>query len=151
MIRRSKFNVSKDKTKRTCDGIEFDSELEMRYYRNVIKKSIDAGTIKKFARQQKFVLQPAFKHNGKIVRAIEYKADFVIDYADGRTEAIDIKGFATPEAQIKKKLFLYVYPEIDYKWIGYSKIDSLDGSGFVDYEMIKEGQRARKKQKELRE
>lgn len=35
-MERSKFNVDKDKEKRTYDNIVFDSQLEMKYYRDVL-------------------------------------------------------------------------------------------------------------------
>ena len=39
----SKFNVSKDKTRRTFAGIIFDSELEMKYYRDFVLPKIESG------------------------------------------------------------------------------------------------------------
>lgn len=151
MKKRSKYNVAKDKTKRTCDGIEFDSELEKRFYCDIVKTGVKTGKISEWKRQVKFVLQPSFKRDGKNIRAIDYKADFVITYDDGHTEVIDIKGMATPEALFKRKMFWYVYPNICYRWIGYSKLDSVDGTGWADYDAIKAGRRARKKQKEKKE
>lgn len=144
---RTKYNVSKDKSKRICDGIEFDSELEKRYYCDVIKKGVQDGKIKEWKRQVNFVLQPSFKRGGKTIRAIDYKADFVVTYADNHTEVIDIKGIATPEAKIKRKMFWYVYPDVCYRWIGYSKQDSKDGTGWADYDDIIAGRKARKKLK----
>lgn len=144
---RSKYNVSTDKTKKTCDGIIFDSELEKRFYRDVIKTGVQTGKIKDWKRQVNFVLQPSFKRDGKIVRAIDYKADFVVTYADNHTEIIDVKGIATPEAKIKRKMFWYVYPDVCYRWIGYSKQDSKDGTGWADYDDIIAGRKARKKSK----
>lgn len=35
-MERTKFNVDKDKAKRTCEGIVFDSVMEMKYYRDVV-------------------------------------------------------------------------------------------------------------------
>ena len=40
---RSKFNVSKDTSKRTYDGIVFDSQLEMKYYRDVLCPKVANG------------------------------------------------------------------------------------------------------------
>ena len=37
-MERSKFNVDKDKEKRTYNNIVFDSQLEMKYYRDVLGK-----------------------------------------------------------------------------------------------------------------
>lgn len=148
---RSKYNVSTDKTKRTCDDIEFDSELEKRFYCDIVKTGMETGKISEWKRQVKFILQPSFKKDGETVRAIDYKSDFVITYADGHIEVIDIKGAPTPEALIKRKMFWYVYPNTCYRWLGYSKLDSTDGTGWADYDVIKAGRKSRKKQKELRE
>ena len=48
---------------------------------------------------------------------IKYIADFFIVYADGREEVIDTKGKADSVALLKRKLFWYHYPTVDYKWI----------------------------------
>ncbi len=143
MAKRTKFNVSKDKEKRTYNGIEFDSELEMRYYRDVVERLITSGEVVSCERQKKYVLQPSFKRNGKTVLAIEYKADFVLKYSDGREEVIDTKGFADAQAILKKKLFWYVFPGLNYRWISFSRVDG----GWVDFEVIKKGRKARKKLK----
>jgi len=146
-----KFNVSRDEAKRTADGIVFDSELEKRFYCDVVKKGEEDGSIKNWKRQINFVLQPAFKREGKTIQAINYKADFVITYSNNHKEIIDVKGMATSDALLKRKMFWYVYPDVCYRWVGYSKQDSTDGTGWADYDAIKAGRRARKKQRELKE
>ncbi len=140
---RSKFNVGKDKTDRTYDGIVFDSSVEMRYYRDVVLPKIEDGTIVKCDRQKRYILQPSFLHEGKKIQPIEYKADFYLVYADGREQVIDIKGCPDAVAILKRKLFWYVHPNVEYIWIGYSQIDG----GFVSYETIKAGRKERKKLK----
>jgi len=143
-LNRTKFNVSLDKKNRTYNGIEFDSELEMRYYRDIVEPMLNSGEIINCERQKKFVLQPAFKRNGKTVLAIEYKADFVLTHADGREEVIDIKGFPDAQAILKRKMFWYAYPQLIYRWITFSLIDG----GWVDFEIIKRGRKIRKRNKE---
>lgn len=59
-----------------CDGIIFDSELEMRYYRDVIKPKYLSGEISYYELQKKYILQEKFEHNGKSVLPITYVADF---------------------------------------------------------------------------
>lgn len=44
-INRSKFNVDKDKSKRTHNGIVFDSVLEMKYYRDVLCPAVESGDV----------------------------------------------------------------------------------------------------------
>ena len=42
---RTKFNVDKSVSKRTCEGIVFDSATEMKYYRDVILPKLGSGEI----------------------------------------------------------------------------------------------------------
>lgn len=146
MERRSKFNVGKDKGDREFDGIVFDSVVEMKYYRDVILPAVSAGEIVKFERQKKYILQPKFKHNNKNVQPIEYKADFFVVFKDGKEQVIDIKGCPDAVAKMKRKMFWFVYPNIEYLWIGYSKLDG----GWVTYETIQTGRKQRKKQRKLK-
>jgi len=143
MEKRTKFNVDADKEKRSYDGIVFDSELERNYYRDVILPQMASGTIISCERQKCFVLQPAFKNNGKTVQAITYKADFVLAFADGTERVIDCKGYATPDAVLKKKMFLHVFPAPDYLWMSYSACDG----GWLSYEELQQKRKARKKLK----
>ena len=135
---RSKYNVSQDKLRRTFDGVVFDSELEMKYYRDVIYPKLNSGEIISCEFQKKYELQPSFKHYGTTVRQITYIADFYIVYADGSREVIDVKGMKTPEAQIKRKMMWYVYPDINFKWIAYIN----KSLGWVEYD---EAQRIKRK------
>lgn len=135
---RSKYNVSQDKSRRTFDGVVFDSELEMKYYKDVIYPKLNSGEIISCEFQKKYELQPSFKHYGTTVRQITYIADFYIVYADGSREVIDVKGMKTPEAQIKRKMMWYVYPDINFKWITYIN----KSLGWVEYD---EAQRIKRK------
>ena len=148
---RSKFNVSDNVSKRTYDGIVFDSELEMKYYRDYVLPEFNSGNIVHYEMQNKYVLLPSFMYMGKAVLPIEYKADFYLVFADGSKQVIDIKGFKEPTAKLKRKLFWYKFPNIKYLWIGYSKIDG----GWVPIEVIAKGRndrrRLKRKEKELKE
>lgn len=144
---RTKFNVNKTPKDRTFDGIEFDSAMEMHYYRDVILPQVGSGQIKSFERQKPYVLQPGFEYNGNTIRPIIYICDFYVIYSDGTEEIIDIKGFADSAARMKRKLFWYRYPEKKYSWITYSKIDG----GWVTYEEVNERRRERKRIKEQKE
>lgn len=145
MMGRSKFNVSDKSEKRTCNGIVFDSELEMKYYRDVVLPLKEKGEIISFELQKPYELQPKFIHEGKTVQPIKYVADFFITYSDGHEEVIDTKGCPDNVALLKRKLFWYIFPDIAYRWICYSKIDG----GWVDYEVVKRGRAQRKKTKLL--
>lgn len=139
----SKYNVSSDKSKRTYNNIIFDSALEMRYYKEVILPKVESGEIIEYELQKKYELQPKFEHEGKKIRPIDYVADFFIRYSDGHEEVIDTKGCPDSVALLKRKLFWFKYPDINYKWICYSKIDG----GWCDYEYIKKQRAERKKNK----
>lgn len=142
-MKRSKFNVDKDKAKRTCNGIVFDSELEMKYYRDVVLPGVKSGRIKYYELQKPYELQSKFVHDGKIVQPIKYVADFYIEYADGSSEVIDTKGIPDSTAIIKRKMFWYVYPDIKYIWVTWSKIDG----GWCSYEYVKQQRSLRRKNK----
>lgn len=138
---RTKFNVDKDKAKRTCNGIVFDSIMEMKYYRDVVLPGVESGHIKYYELQKPYELQPKFIHDGKNVHPIKYIADFYIEYADGRTEVVDTKGMPDTTAIIKRKLFWYVYPDITYKWVTWVK----KFGGWLDYDECKKLRREEKR------
>lgn len=138
---RSKFNVSKDTSKRTYDGIVFDSQLEMKYYRDVLCPKVANGEIIKYELQKPYELQPKFKYEGKTVRAITYVADFFIVYKDGTEEVIDTKGCPDSVAILKKKMFNFKYPNVNYKWITWVK----KFGGWIEYEEYKKLKREEKK------
>lgn len=140
----SKFNVSKDTSKRTYDGIVFDSAMEMKFYRDIVLPGVADGSIIEYQLQKPYELQPKFKHDGKTILPIKYVADFWIKYADGREEVIDIKGFADATALLKRKLFYYVYPDVDYKWLTYN-MKWAGGNGWIDYDELQKKRRDSKK------
>lgn len=142
-IARTKFNVDKDTSKRTYDGIIFDSILEMKYYRDVLCPLVESGDVVRFELQKPYELQPKFRHNDKNVNTITYVADFFIVYKDGAEVVIDTKGCPDSVAIIKRKLFWYKYPDVDYRWVCWSKIDG----GWCSYEYIKKKRAERKKEK----
>lgn len=142
-MEKSKFNVDKETERRTCDGIVFDSIMEMKYYRDVLCPLVESGDVVEYELQKPYELQPKFEHDGKQVRPITYVADFFIKYKDGHEIVVDTKGCPDSVALIKRKLFWYKYPEVDYQWVCYSKIDG----GWCDYEYVKKQRKERKKAK----
>jgi hypothetical protein len=108
--KKQKYNAKKV----TVDGITFDSKREAEYY-CTLKLKVVAGEVESFELQPEFILQESFmdKHGHK-VRAIKYRADFRVAYTDKRVEIVDTKGYRTKEYQIKKKLLLAKYPDIDF-------------------------------------
>lgn len=141
---RTKFNVDKNTEKRTYNGIVFDSILEMKYYRDVLLPKVESGEVINYVLQKLYELQPKFVHNGKTIRPIKYVADFYIVYKDGHEEVIDTKGYADQVATLKRKVFWYHYPDIEYKWVTYVK----KYGGWIDceeYKKLKKIEKAKKK------
>lgn len=140
---RSKYNVSSNKDKRTYSGIVFDSELEMKYYKEIVLPKFESGEIINYELQKEYILQEKFEHRGKKVQAIKYVADFYIVYKDGHEELIDTKGMPDAVATLKRKMMWYLYPTIEYHWYAYSKIDG----GWIEYDELKKARALRKKTK----
>ena len=131
-VETTKFNVTRDKEKRTSDGILFDSKMEMRYYDEVVIPLFKEGVITHYELQKPYELQPKFNNGGKNILPIVYIADFYIEYSDGRKEVIDIKGCADATAKIKRKMFWYHYPDLPYRWLTYVK----KFGGWCDYDEV---------------
>lgn len=140
---RSKYNVDLNNNTRTFNGIVFDSEMEMRFYRDFCIPKLEDGSVTKVALQVPYELQPKFRHNGLAVQAITYVADFVLTFADGHEQVVDVKGMPDSVAKLKRKLFWYVFPDKDYVWMTYSRIDG----GWCTYETVQKNRKQRKKLK----
>jgi hypothetical protein len=101
--KKSKYSSAKT----DVDGIRFDSKKEADFYAE-LKLREKAGEITHLRLQPRYLLQEAFKHEGKQYREMEYVADF--EYIEnGETVVVDVKGFRTAVYMIKRKLFLYRY------------------------------------------
>jgi hypothetical protein len=59
--------------------------------------------------------------------------DFYVEYSNGRIEVVDTKGMSDSVAKIKRKLFWYKYPDVDYRWVTYIK----KYGGWRDYDVVK--------------
>jgi len=94
----------------SIDGHIFASRREANYYKALLLLQ-KAGEVVNIELQPEFVLIPDFYRNGKKVRGITYKADFRVTYKDGRVEIVDCKGYRTPVYRLKKKLFMWAYPD----------------------------------------
>lgn len=96
---RSKYGARKTE----YDGIMFDSQLELSFY-----KKLKENNIVILERQTKFVLQESFHIGKELIREIAYKADFLIEWC-WRKIYIDSKGMEVPEFKIKHKMWLFKY------------------------------------------
>lgn len=128
----------------TVNGILFDSIMESKFYVYLLELK-GSKEIKKFERQVAFELQPKFKDkfSGKTVLPIKYISDFVVTDKDGSVFVVDIKGVETPEFRIKKKLFQYKYPDIQFMCLQWSEKQK----EWLDLDEIKKLKRSRKKKK----
>ena len=108
--KKNKYNAKKAE----LEGIVFDSYKEMSKYAElrVLQKM---GQVKSIELQPEFQLQEGYiGPDGKKVRPIIYRADFLVTYADGQQVVIDTKGFKTPVYAMKKKMLLKRYPHIRF-------------------------------------
>jgi len=109
MHRTGKYNARKT----TVDGITFDSKMEASRY-GVLVLMQRAGLISGLRCHPVYELQPAFEHNTRTVAAITYEGDF--EYLEnGVLVCEDVKGVRTPVFNVKAKMFLYHYPDIDFR------------------------------------
>ena len=138
---RREFKVAKYKNeKANIDGYSFDSKVEAKYYEK-LKVDKAKGTILNFELQPQYVLMPKFTNSfGKKIQSIIYKADFVIYELDNTQTVIDIKGFATPESLMKKKMYQHIYSD-QLVWLSWY------GGEWIDYDVLIKGRRERKKEK----
>jgi len=113
--------------------------VEGKYYEK-LKDDKAKGLILNFEMQPRFTLQPKHNIDGKSVRKIEYVADFMVYYEDLWIDVIDIKGLATPEAKMKRKMYNYQYPN-PVKWLIWS------GGEWKNYDEVIKARAKRKREK----
>lgn len=108
------FNKRNKYSNKKCeqDGFKFDSQKERRFYYR-LKVRQDNKEISNLRLQPTFTLQENFTYEGKTERKIKYVADFSY-HEDGNHVVVDVKGFKTDVYKIKRKLFLFKYPEITF-------------------------------------
>lgn len=91
------------------EGKTFDSIMEKDYYIHLGELK-EQGIIKSFEWQVPFLLQDSFKfydmkrEKETTVRKIEYIADYVIEYNDGTTHVVDVKGLVMDVFRMKFKV-----------------------------------------------
>nr|DAV67579.1 MAG TPA: Endonuclease [Caudoviricetes sp.] len=79
-------------------NLRFDSKKEYEYYLKLLS------------------LKKAFTtEKGEKVKPIRYRADFVVTYANGTEEVVDVKGMKTRVYINKRKQLLKKYPNINFK------------------------------------
>lgn len=92
----------------SVDGKRFDSRREADYY-GQLKLEKRGRLIVDFERQVSFDLDVNGKH---ICRHV---VDFLVTLPGGVKEVREVKGFETPEWNLKRKMFEAIYPNIQYR------------------------------------
>ena len=102
--RKGRYNIA-SKTRRTWNGVVYDSEWEKLYAQQLSLRQ-KGGEIAKYERQVPYILSV----NGH--KICKYILDFQVYYPDGRIEYIDCKStprMVSPEYKLKKKLMFAIY------------------------------------------
>lgn len=113
--------LSKYKARRTeYDGIVYDSMLEAQVAERLDTLMSDRQSIHIVFWQRQIPYELIPRH-GKD-RAVVYKADFWVlvidgdnDDDEGKVLIIEVKGYETAVWNLKRKLFLHLYPEADLR------------------------------------
>ncbi len=71
---------------------QFGSKAEDRYYDHHVLPRLLTGEIAACETQIEYELSPAFEYQGKKYRKHVYTPDFVLSYADGTKEIVEVKG-----------------------------------------------------------
>ncbi|QEL88467.1 DUF1064 domain-containing protein [Bacillus mycoides] len=120
MIRKRKTTVKKKNAPRikqkkvTYDGINFDSQSEMHYYKYLQGRE-DVAHIEC---HPSYTLVPSFEIKSTITKrgkskkaAMKFTPDFKVTYSDGRVEVVDVKGHKKAINEgfpLRKKLWEYL-------------------------------------------
>ena len=132
-----------DKSKRTADGILFDSMWEKDGY--LLLKGLIG--LDRFTMQEYIVLQDSFVFRGKKYRPIRYKADFIVD----DELVIDTKGHRTETFNMKLKMaakmgvFIHCWKDSRNAFGNLENLKDILRSGGVEF---KENNNAHRKNKE---
>ncbi len=90
-------------------------ESEKRYYREVILPKVASGLVVKVQEQIVFELLPEKAYCGLKLPKAQYKPDFVLTYADGTVEIVEVKSRFTRRMQrdyiYRRRLFIDLIAE----------------------------------------
>ena len=138
-IKKHKYNARKT----VVDGISFDSKAEAEYYIH-LKYLQSINVVRSFYLQPVINIIPNFKYDGKTIRKMDYRLDFKVEYTDGTTEYIDIKGMATTDAKMKLKLARYFNQDKKITWISRS-LKYGDDFGWIEFDELQKKRREAKR------
>lgn len=96
-------------------GMDFDSRGEYDYYMGVILPKVQRGQIVNVETHRAFSLLPEKEYGNVKLPAARYTADFVLTYADGTTEVVEVKSKFTRRQQrdyiYRRRLFIDLVAE----------------------------------------
>ena len=99
----------------TGEGLGNAPESEKRYYREVILPKAACGLVVKVQEQIVFELLPEKAYCGLKLPKARYKPDFVLTYADGTVEIVEVKSRFTRRMQrdyiYRRRLFIDLIAE----------------------------------------
>ena len=99
----------------TGEGLGNMPESEKRYYREVILPKVASGLVVKVQEQIVFELLPEKAYCGLKLPKAQYKPDFVLTYADGTVEIVEVKSRFTRRMQrdyiYRRRLFIDLIAE----------------------------------------
>ncbi len=79
-------------------GREFDSRGEYDYYMGMILPKVQRGEIVKVESHRRFTMLPEKEYGNVKLPAMHYTPDFVLTYADGTVEVVEVKKQIHPAA-----------------------------------------------------
>ena len=97
------------------EGAKGMPESEKRYYRDVILPKVACGLVVKVQEQVRFALLPEKVYGETKLPAAHYTPDFVLTYADGTVETVEVKSKFTRRMQrdyiYRRRLFIDLVAE----------------------------------------
>lgn len=91
-------------------GRDFDSMGEYEFYIGAVLPKLATGEIKTCEQHPRFQLFPAGEYGGLALGAIQYTADFRLDYTDGTVEIVEVKSKFVRKMQrdyhIRRRIFI---------------------------------------------
>ena len=87
-------------------GREFDSRGEYDYYMGMILPKVQRGEVVKVESHRRFTMLPEKEYGNVKLPAMHYTPDFVLTYADGTVEVVEVKSKFT-----RRRMFIDLVAE----------------------------------------
>lgn len=96
-------------------GLKFDSRGEYAFYMASVLPGLQSGNIVSAKTHERFTLLPKKVYGGMKLPAAHFTPDFLLEYADGSVEAVEIKSRFTRRQQrdyiYRRRLFIDLIAE----------------------------------------